>query len=144
MKARDESSPAARKLGLPTSFSIPATRFVIPYVLRKNIVMIGATTLRSPAQMIPNATAAVTRTPTRGSVLLPRREPSTRGTIPSSAIACNVRGAAIMLPNADESVADQTPIRIRGGNRAISFIISVLLFSSSDVPCNESQTTAAK
>ena len=108
------------------------------------MVMIGATTFRSPAQMTARAMPAVTRTPRRGSVRLPKRAPITRGTIPSCAIACSVRGAATMLPKAEESVAAQTPSRIRGGSSAMSCMISVLLFSSCDVPCKESQMTAAK
>jgi len=87
------------------------------------MVMIGATKFRSPIQITPTATAVVSRTAVRGSVGLPRRPARNSGTTRSEARACRVRGAARMLPRADESVAAKTPAMISQGQREMVAMI---------------------
>ena len=108
------------------------------------MVIIGATKLRSPSQMTATARIVVRITAMRGSVALPRRRPRARGTAPSLAMASRVRGAARMLPRAEESVDAQTPIRMRKGQRAILCMIMLSPMRSVMLPWPASQTAVPR
>ena len=63
----------------------------------------------SPSQIPARAMARVTRMPARGSLFGPLPLASTRGTTPSRARACNVRGAPRIEPMALDRVARHKP-----------------------------------
>ena len=94
------------------------------------MLMTGATKLRSPDPDDAEGDGGRDQDRhTRLGLAAKRCPPNERGTTPSSASACNTRGAAITLPNADDSVAAQTPIRIGIGQRAMSCMIRLLVIS---------------
>jgi hypothetical protein len=73
------------------------------------MVMIGASMFRSSSRMLASAMTKVTRVATRGSLAGPWPAARKRGSTPSRARACMVRGAATRLPRADDKVAAQMP-----------------------------------
>ena len=115
-----------RKEGLCKKPSIPAEMFKTIYVVKKNMVSTGAIIFKSPMQTVAIATPKVTAVPIRGSSLgllpLPRKD-NQRGKTLSLARACKTLGAPKILPMALERVAPQTPNKIAGPQKAISFII---------------------
>ena len=95
----------------------------MPYVIMKNMVMIGAMLSKSPNRIASWASTDVTKIARRGSWFLPlplAKRVKVRIT-QSSAKACRIRGASIMLPSADDSVAAKMPAVINLGDRPIFF-----------------------
>ena len=90
--------------------------------MRKNIEMISATALRSPAQITATATTKLSTVARRGSSEGP--EPFPKNTSGRSRrswpIACKMRGAPKKLPNAELNVAANTPRTTSGPKMLIS------------------------
>ncbi len=81
----------------------------------------------SPSRMQACEIRKATTTARRGSLFgpLPTAKNRSDSKTLSRANACRMRGAPIMLPSAEESVAANTPAVISRGQRAISAITSV-------------------
>jgi hypothetical protein len=101
-------------------------------VIRKNIVMMGAIALRSPSRTPPCAMSTVMTIARRGSSLRPLPVPKNarRRKTSSRASACRMRGAPIMDPSAELSVAAKTPRTMRSGTSEVSrttklFVVNV-------------------
>ncbi len=135
--ARQPSAPMAdryhgtlnrgRNDGLPSARSSPAEMFSTPYVVRKNIVRIGAMTFRLPSPTASRAIASVTSVPALGVSSGPLPRPSQRslsGSTPSRASAWSTRGAPSTEPTALDRVAPHTPSRIAGPHSAMRCMIS--------------------
>ena len=73
----------------------------------------------APSQMTTRAMIVEVITAVLGSVGLPILLAKKRGTTRSRAMACRVRGAAKMLPKAEDKVEAQTPARMRTGKTAM-------------------------
>ena len=103
-----------RKDGIPMPFSISTAIFIIPYVIRKNIVNNGAIVLRSAESKHISTTIPVKIMEFLGSPFLLSFEKNfENGRTRSRPKAIRVLGPPTMLPNADESVAPSTPAIIR-------------------------------
>ena len=100
------------------------TRFNIPYVTRKNIVINVARELKLPSNKAANIIAPVNIIAFLGSedslLLL---NSLLNGIVLCWANACNIRGAPTILPNAEEKVAANIPIITIGPHNALSTII---------------------
>ncbi len=133
-----------RKLTVSNVCSINTTTFNIPYVMRKNMVMMPATASRPPLARAANN--ARSPTPPAKNIAW-RGSPSSdswakrslKGMISYMANACITRGAATSDPRADEKVAPSIPAKIVQPYRALSTMIVLFASSSSGVAMRDNQ-----